>query len=106
MQKKIVIVAALVGLASPCFAYNDYGYSYGIATPYSGGFDASMHLREMQNDFNRQYEQNAASMHATMQNNLNSSSQRIHTEVEQQPQPAYNSNRDYVQDKPLYIFGR
>ena len=50
-MKKQLLIIALLGLFNPCFAYNDYGYSYGVATPYSGGFDSSMHIREMQNDF-------------------------------------------------------
>lgn len=102
MQNKIVIAAALIGLANPCFAYNDYGYSYGIATPYSGGFDSSMHVREIQNDAARQFELNASSS-AALHNSLNNSYQNTQTQI--QSPSTYTPSKGYVIDKPLDVFG-
>ena len=96
-MKKLLIVVALLSVSNSCFAYNDYGYSYGIATPYSGGFDSSMRVREMENDSYRQNTLNA--MHP-------------YTPPVEQPRVQESSSQStytspgYGGDKPLYVFGR
>lgn len=103
MKTKILLLLVLFSANNLCFAYNDYGYSYGVSTPYSGGFDSSMHLREMQNDFDRTQALNAAN-NAAYASRLNQPAPRL-PQQECISQPLVNPNRSYVIDKPLSLKG-
>jgi len=103
MKLKILLVIAVMSSSNLCFAYTDYGYSYGLSSPYSGGFSSSMHIREMENDFARQQALNQPSMTATLNNCVNNSFQRRESSLSSQS--SRNPDRDYVQSKPLSLKG-
>ena len=103
-MKKIILIAAIIGLSNPCFAYNDYGYSYGVATPYSGGFNSSMHIREMENDFYRSQAANRASIDAVCTPRP-TQQPRVTESTYSAPPISRNPDRDYVISKPLSLKG-
>lgn len=107
MKNKLLIsLIVLASMSTSALAYNDYGYSYGLSSPYSGGFSSSMHIREMQNDFDRQQALNQPSMSAV----CNQGSRYFQdsprpTTSSSSYAPSRNADRDYVQSKPLSLKG-
>lgn len=106
MNRKILMATILLlSLNASCFAYNDYGYSYGVGGTNNGGFDSSMHLREMQNDFDRQQALNQPSLSATCNQGSRYFQQEPARTTSNSYTPSRNPDRDYVQSKPLSLKG-
>lgn len=104
MKNKLLIsLIVLASISTSALAYNDYGYSYGLSSPYSGGFSSSMHIREMQNDFARDQ--------ALIQPSLSATCNQANRYFQQPPASTMSSSmsrnpdRDYVQSKPLPLKG-
>lgn len=107
MKNKLLIsLIVLTSMSTSALAYNDYGYSYGLSDPYSGGFSSSMHIREMENDFYRQQALNQPSISATC-NQANRYFQQPPTSAmsSSSSTASRNADRDYVQSKPLSLKG-
>lgn len=107
MKSKLLIsLVVLASMSTSALAYNDYGYSYGLSDPYSGGFNSSMHIREMQNDFARDQALNQPSLSATC-NQADRYFQQApaSTTSTTSSSMSRNPDRDYVQSKPLSLKG-
>lgn len=105
-MKKLLIVVALLSVSNSCFAYNDYGYSYGLSNGTSGGYNASMGIRESQNDFNNMQQRQAPSIAATVYGAAHQGDDCYRQQRQPQQSQSYvNPNRSYVIDKPLPLNG-
>lgn len=107
MKKYLISLVLLMSISNSALAYNDYGYSYGLSDPYSGGFSSSMHLREMQNDFDRQQALNQPGLSAVCSqgNRYFQQAPASTNSLSSSSSPSRNADRDYVQSKPLSLKG-
>ena len=105
MKNKLLIsLVVLASMSTSAMAYNDYGYSYGSGDRYSGGFNSSMHLREMENDFHRSQAANRASIDAVCTPRP-TQQPRVTESTYSAPPVSRNPDRDYVISKPLPLNG-
>lgn len=106
MKNKLLIsLIVLASMSTSALAYNDYGYSYGLSSPYSGGFSSSMHIREMQNDFDRQQALNQPGLSAVCNQGSRYFQQPPASTMSSSSTVSRNPDRDYVQSKPLSLKG-
>lgn len=103
-NKLLIVLIVLSSVNTVALAYNDYGYSYGLSNGSSGGYNASMGIRESQNDFNGYMQRQAVGMASLFQ--INQGNQCYSSNRQVQSQQSYvNPNRSYVVDKPLPLNG-